>query len=973
MKAAMNPERWRQVEQLYHSALEREDDQRTAFLAEACAGDHSLRREIESLLAHQSQAESLLETPVMEVAAKALADDRTGSMTGQSLGSYQILSRLGAGGMGEVYCARDNRLDRTVALKILPGEVAADAERMRRFVREAKAASALNHPHVATIYEIGEVEGVSFIAMEYVEGQTLAARINGHPLEVNEIVEIGSQIADALDEAHSKGITHRDIKPANVMITARGRVKVLDFGLAKITRPATRPLTSDISTMTKTEPGIVMGTVPYMSPEQALGREVDHRTDIFSLGIVLYEMATGQAAFKGRSQAETMNAVINEPHRPVSELNEEVSADLSAVIDKALAKEVRDRYQSMTELLSELRRVAQSVRVAGRGVQYLRPKPQGLSRRLKRAGGLIEITVPLMLVVGGILWFYWSRPPTKPPLPPMKVVPFTSFPGWEWAPAFSPDGNQIAFDWGGEKNVSHDFDHDIYVMLIGSEKPFRLTTDPANDFGPVWSPDGRQIAFLRESEKEFAIYTVPALGGAERKLLSLGPKANWGNSGPGALDWSPDGKYIACVEKRSAQQPPNIFLFSPETGDKHTLTSPAAPDQGDLFPAFSPDSQTVAFVREGSAYPSYDIYLVSVRGGEPRRLTFDHEHRFRPAWTADGREIIFPSRRDGNNFNLWRIPVSGGTPERLTVGGGYVDINVAISRQGNRLAYVQGSGDYNIYRIDISGSTGPGNSPIKLTPSTRFDTSPQYSPDGKRIVFQSDRSGKHEIWMCDSDGSNPTQVTFLNYFAGTPRWSPDGQQIAFDFYPKGKKRGIYVISVDGGLPHATVTGDFDNNMPSWSRDGKWIYFSSNRTEDTQVWKVPAAGGEAVQVTKQGGFLAFESFDGKYVYYVKDSAPGIWRVPVDGGEELRVLDSFDSRIVGCWAVVIDGLYFLKKDTKDGVAIESFDFATRKVKHVAVLGKIDIFLHGIAVSPDRRYIIYTQEDNNGGDIMLVENFR
>src|SRR5262245_35935664 len=202
MKAAMNPERWRQVEQLYHSALEREDDQRTAFLAEACAGDHSLRREIESLLAHQSQAESLLETPVMEVAAKALADDRTGSMTGQSLGSYQILSCIGAGGMGEVYCARDNRLDRTVALKILPGEVAADAERMRRFVREAKVASALNHPHVATIYEIGEADGVNFIAMEYIEGRTLAAEINSRPLDAAKIIEIGIQIADALDEAH---------------------------------------------------------------------------------------------------------------------------------------------------------------------------------------------------------------------------------------------------------------------------------------------------------------------------------------------------------------------------------------------------------------------------------------------------------------------------------------------------------------------------------------------------------------------------------------------------------------------------------------------------------------------------------------------------------------------------------------------------------------------------------------------------
>src|SRR5215475_1056272 len=234
----MKAERWQQVEQLYHCALEREAGQRAAFLAAACAGDDSLRREVESLLAHQTPAENLLERPVMEVAAKALANDQADSLPGRSLGSYQILSLLGAGGMGEVYCARDTRLDRTVALKVLPAEVAADAERMRRFVGEAKAASALNHPHVATIYEIGEAGGVNFIAMEYIEGRTLAAEINSRPLDAAKIIEIGIQIADALDEAHNKGITHRDIKPANLMLTTRNQVKVLDFGLAKVGLPA---------------------------------------------------------------------------------------------------------------------------------------------------------------------------------------------------------------------------------------------------------------------------------------------------------------------------------------------------------------------------------------------------------------------------------------------------------------------------------------------------------------------------------------------------------------------------------------------------------------------------------------------------------------------------------------------------------------------------------------------------------------
>src|SRR5262245_29274269 len=317
----MDPERWRQVEQIYLSALKYEGSTRGTFLAEACAGDDSLRREIESLLDHQTEAENLLETPVMEIAAKACANDQGKSLVGRSLGSYKILSPLGAGGMGEVYRARDSRLDRFVALKVLPAEVATDAERMQRFVREAKAASALNHPNVAHIYEIGEAESVSFIAMEYVEGQTLAAKVNGHPLEIHEIVEIASQIADALDEAHSKGITHRDIKPANVMLTSRGQVKVLDFGLAKITRDQARPATSDISTMTKTEPGVVMGTMPYMSPEQALGREVDHRSDLFSLGVVLYEMATGRLPFTGANSSETLDLILHRQPEAIARFN----------------------------------------------------------------------------------------------------------------------------------------------------------------------------------------------------------------------------------------------------------------------------------------------------------------------------------------------------------------------------------------------------------------------------------------------------------------------------------------------------------------------------------------------------------------------------------------------------------------------------------------------------------------------------
>src|SRR5215510_1023343 len=350
----MNPERWRQVDQLLGAALERAPAERAAFISEACGGDDSLRREVEALLAFEGEAKSFIEAPAYAVVAPLIVGDDGQSLLGKTIGHYQIISLLGKGGMGEVYRARDTKLDRAVALKILSDEMSADRERIRRFSREARAASALNHPNVAHIYEIGEAEGVSFIAMEYVEGQTLASKINGHPLEVGEIVEIGSQIADALDEAHSKEITHRDIKPANVMLNERGQVKVLDLGLAKIARPREQPVASDISTMAKTAPGVVMGTVPYMSPEQALGREVDHRSDLFSLGVALYEMATGRLPFTGENTSQTLDRILHSQPEAMARFNYDAPAELERIVRKCLEKERERRYQSARELLVDL-------------------------------------------------------------------------------------------------------------------------------------------------------------------------------------------------------------------------------------------------------------------------------------------------------------------------------------------------------------------------------------------------------------------------------------------------------------------------------------------------------------------------------------------------------------------------------------------------------------------------------------------
>ena len=397
---------------------------RAAFLDEACVGDHALRREDELLLAQQEEAGGFIEVPALEVAAKGMAGNRAQSRVGQQIGSYKVLSLLGVGGMGEVYLAQDQRLDRTIALKILPTELASDPGRMRRFVQEAKAASALKHSNVATIYEIGEFEGMRFIAMEYVEGQTLAARIEGRPLETAEILDIGVQVADALDEAHTKGITHRDIKPANIMLTQRGQVKVLDFGLAKIARPEGPVVRSDVSTVVSTETGVVLGTLQYMSPEQVLGKEVDHRTDIFSLGIVLYEMATGRLPFAGTSSSETTDRILHRQPEALARFNYNLPTELERITRKCLEKDRERRYQSSRELLVDLRNLKREsdsrVVLAGRGSRLEKvQRLKSASRRLVLLAGLALMSLGLYLLVRRGM-------PTDKAIDSIAVLPFTN-------------------------------------------------------------------------------------------------------------------------------------------------------------------------------------------------------------------------------------------------------------------------------------------------------------------------------------------------------------------------------------------------------------------------------------------------------------------------------------------------------------------------------------------------------------------
>jgi Tol biopolymer transport system component len=873
---------------------------------------------------------------------------------GTRIGPYEIVCALGAGGMGEVFRARDTRLGRDVALKILPEVFAGDESRRARFSQEARAAGGLNHPGIVAVYDIRFEDGVFYIVTELVEGQTLRALLaEGRPSQ-RKSVDLAVQIAEALAAAHAAGITHRDLKPENIMVSGSasaspGRAKILDFGLAKQT--AAPPADGATQTQAITQDGMVLGTVGYMSPEQVRGKPVDPRSDIFSFGLVLYELLAGLRAFQRDTSADTMSAILREDP---PDLPDSVSPALTQIVRRCLEKEPSQRFQSTADLAFALRALSSGVTTA---VQAAAAPPAPRRNWIPYAAA----AAAAFLLGGGAVWFL--RP--APPIPLYRFTPLTSFTGVETEPALSADGKQLAFAWRGEPPDRQG----IYVKLVsGGAQPLRISPAGKASAYPAWSPDGTRVAYVRAAAGDTEILVAPALGGPERRIAHY-------TGGASSISWSPDGHWIAATVGEAGGGAHSLQLVSVETGELHRLTRAPAGTR-DISPRFSPDGAAVAFLRNLATFSAVPL-RIAIRAdgspaGEPRQIGSRHWYSYSLDWFPGGKSLLLPVIA-GATAQYWKVPIDGGNPTRLPLEFPCDTTQTstsAVSLRGARLATVVYGSAQDIGRLEWNAAARRFQ-PAEFYDSSHTDEEAQVSPDGQWVAFTSTRSGAREIWRARRDGSQALLLASLpGQRIGSPRWSFDGQWITFDANHEGSTQ-IYVVSAEGGQARQVTNGAGNHVRPSFSSDGKWIYFGDDTNNG--ILRIPFAGGAAQPVT-HNGFEAFESPDGRWLYYAESgTADGIFRVPTGGGAEQLI---FRDPRAAAWALAgnhlyvgmaagADSAYILRIDPESGRKEEVYRFPPEALRFG--------YATSLSVSRDERTIYHCGNKRTEADILLVDNFR
>jgi len=798
---------------------------------------------------------------------------------GKTLAHYKIVSSIGKGGMGEVYVAEDTKLGRRVALKVLPEEMAAEPERRARFEREARAVAALSHPNIVTLHSVEETDGVHFITMELVDGKTLSKMLPKNGFSLREFLEIAIPLADAVSSAHRKGITHRDLKPDNIMVDGEGRLRVLDFGLAKLHDPVGfgEGVTEAPTAALETEEGKILGTVAYMSPEQAEGKAVDPRSDVFSLGTILFEMATGERPFCGDTSMSTIGAILNDQPASVTELNRSLPRHLGRIIRRCLAKDPDRRYQTALDLRNELEELKAEIDsgelAAGPSVAAARPRYSLRNLGVLGAVAALAIVAIVMII---------SRKDGESPPAVYTSRPITGTIGQEMDINWSPESVFMAFGQTREGSV------DVMVQpLAGGEAVVRVG-GPGTETSPRWSPDGKYLAYISSSEPGSPILLVPPHGGAPRKLISTNIRTldlDKMGSAMGDRPWSADSRAL-LVSRVDVSGRTAIYRVDRDNSEAEQLTFPTA-GSVDLSPSYSFDGERIAFQRRSNGKGV--LLMMPATGGDPQVLLADEFDNVSPAWRPDNRHVLFLSdRRGSSGADVFEVDVGGGLPRQLTFETNRV-YSVSVSAD-NRVAYVPFWHDTFLFTVDVgSGERRQLNSHSKDNFGARF------SPDGRSVAYHSTRTGNSEIWLCHLDGRPETQITDNGSWDLYPDWSPDGERMIFISDREEGLFKIFIANSDGGgerlLVDKPITLDsqyapvIGSLVSRWSPDGDRIAFLAEGDKALALWTVGADGeGAKVVLDNATGFDWYR--DSRHGIYTRHHGSESEMVAVDleTGEE-----------------------------------------------------------------------------------------
>ncbi|HEX8847136.1 MAG TPA: protein kinase [Pyrinomonadaceae bacterium] len=874
--------------------------------------------------------------------------------TGTRIGRFEIRQPIGRGGMGEVYLAQDTTLRRPVALKLLPARFVAESDRLQRFEQEAFAASALNHPNIITIYEIGQEDSLYFMATEFVEGETLRGRLEGTHLKLSEALDIAVQTAAALAAAHAAGIVHRDIKPENIMVRPDGYIKILDFGLAKLTERRAETIDTKAPTMAKvaTDPGTVMGTVHYMSPEQARGLAVDERTDIWSLGVVLYEMVAGQVPFAGETMSDVIVAVLDREPLPLASPTEDVPAELQRIVRKALSKDKDERYQTIKDLLIDLKALRQELAFDSKRDHSLAPEARGRAalpargtmaglgetlrdgrartgeidraqtttgtrsfiggiRQGKPAAFIMLAVLAAALVGAGFLVYHFLLKPralNKQPvafLQNMQVTQLTTN-GKSREAVISPDGKYVAYvmEDGGKQS--------LWVRQVASASNVPVVAPAEVTYqGLAFSYDGNYIYYNMWDRKSVGeIYQVPVLGGAPpRKIIH--------DVMPGVVV-SPDNKKLGYIRGDAVTNTSAILISNVDGSDEKKLV--ACGDTNSCWGgAWSPDSKSIALVRWNESGKFSSIVELPVDGGPEKYITSQRWINIgQMLWLGDGSGLVITAADQRNSpQQIWFISYPDGEVRKITNDlNGYG--NLSLTADSTTLVTVRGNGVANIWTM----TAGEANSARQITSgNTEGALGLAWTPDG-RIIYSSVASGNWDIWIMQPDGSNQKQLTFNAGANRSPVITPDGRYILFTSDRTDGTDHIWRMNLDGSNQKelTNVAGD---GSPSSTPDGRMVVYSSWRTGRQGLWKVSIEGGEPVGILDKQLPAPSVSPDGNFIassYWDEDSDPQQWRVAIlsfPEGKIVKMLDTPPSAVGGVGS-------FPTRWTNDGRALTYIDY-------------------------------------------------